>query len=389
MRVWRPRRSCPNDAADSGNPPVPSGTGGYGGGCFGPHRGGDRHSSQSCRHPRREPERRDRQADDLGAGGRERRRGRFDRERRRALGPARPAAVRPSPDGRSPRLLAAAGRRAKPRGPYRRGAADDHPDRPRAARGLRRGRQHRRVPPRLRRRRQRPHRPRRAAGALPAAHPLPRPERARSLPGQSGGLPVVSDPLARRLARGGGESGGRAVVRTARPLARRPRRAGYRAGADRPRRLQPGDDDGAPRRPAPKAALAGIVGFSGRLLEPERLAAELGAAPPVLLIHGDADPVVPFASLEEAAKALDAAGSRPSPMSRAGLATASPPTGSGSRSASSATGSGSPTGEAAPARRRCGGGARHEAVAGRRPMLRLRCDEYSPSGVLPAGPGEM
>ena len=55
--------------------------------------------------------------------------------------------------------------------------------------------------------------------------------------------------------------------------------------------------------------LAGIVGFSGRLHEAGRLAAELGAAPPpVLLIHGDADPVVPFASLAEAAEALDAAG---------------------------------------------------------------------------------
>ena len=59
------------------------------------------------------------------------------------------------------------------------------------------------------------------------------------------------------------------------------------------------------RRAAP---LAGIVGFSGRLLEPERLAVELGAAPPVLLVHGDADPVVPFASLGEAAEALAAAG---------------------------------------------------------------------------------
>ena len=54
--------------------------------------------------------------------------------------------------------------------------------------------------------------------------------------------------------------------------------------------------------------LAGIVGFSGRLLEPQRLPAEAGTAPPVLLVHGDADPVVPFASLAEAADALVAAG---------------------------------------------------------------------------------
>ncbi len=57
-----------------------------------------------------------------------------------------------------------------------------------------------------------------------------------------------------------------------------------------------------------RQALAGIVGFSGRLLEPERLAPELGAAVPVLLIHGDQDPVVPFASLGEAEGVLKAAG---------------------------------------------------------------------------------
>ena len=61
----------------------------------------------------------------------------------------------------------------------------------------------------------------------------------------------------------------------------------------------------APRRPAP---LAGIVGFSGRLLQPERLAAEAASRPPVLLIHGDADQMVPVASLPEAADALTAAG---------------------------------------------------------------------------------
>ncbi|TPE46546.1 alpha/beta hydrolase [Amaricoccus solimangrovi] len=59
------------------------------------------------------------------------------------------------------------------------------------------------------------------------------------------------------------------------------------------------------RRAAP---LAGIVGFSGRLLHPEALAAEARSRTPVLLVHGDADPVVPFASLKEAADALVAAG---------------------------------------------------------------------------------
>ncbi len=57
-----------------------------------------------------------------------------------------------------------------------------------------------------------------------------------------------------------------------------------------------------------REALAGIVGFSGRLLHPERLAAEIASRPPVLLVHGDADPMVPVASLPEAAAALKAAG---------------------------------------------------------------------------------
>ena len=52
----------------------------------------------------------------------------------------------------------------------------------------------------------------------------------------------------------------------------------------------------------------GIVGFSGRLMEPELLADEIRARPPVLLIHGDADDVVPPQSLPEAAEALQGAG---------------------------------------------------------------------------------
>jgi phospholipase/carboxylesterase len=57
-----------------------------------------------------------------------------------------------------------------------------------------------------------------------------------------------------------------------------------------------------------REALGGIVGFSGRLLEPERLAAEIVTRPPVLLVHGDGDTVVPLASLPQAADALVAAG---------------------------------------------------------------------------------
>lgn len=57
-----------------------------------------------------------------------------------------------------------------------------------------------------------------------------------------------------------------------------------------------------------KAALGGIVGFSGRLLRPEQLAAEIVSPTPVLLVHGDVDPVVPFEHLGEAADHLAAVG---------------------------------------------------------------------------------
>lgn len=55
-------------------------------------------------------------------------------------------------------------------------------------------------------------------------------------------------------------------------------------------------------------AYAGLVGFSGRLLLPETLQREIRSRPPVLLVHGDLDEVVPVASLKEAADALVAAG---------------------------------------------------------------------------------
>ncbi len=61
----------------------------------------------------------------------------------------------------------------------------------------------------------------------------------------------------------------------------------------------------APRR---TEAFAGLVCFSGRLLRPEDLAEEAVTKPPVLLVHGDADEVVPVDSLPMAAEALEAAG---------------------------------------------------------------------------------
>lgn len=61
----------------------------------------------------------------------------------------------------------------------------------------------------------------------------------------------------------------------------------------------------APRR---EDSFAGLVAFSGRLLEPELLSDEVKNKPPVLLIHGDQDDVVPPASISEAAVELEKAG---------------------------------------------------------------------------------
>jgi phospholipase/carboxylesterase len=61
----------------------------------------------------------------------------------------------------------------------------------------------------------------------------------------------------------------------------------------------------APRR---AQAVAGVVAISGRLLRPEVLAAEAVVKPPVLLVHGDQDPVVPFSDMAKAGDALVGAG---------------------------------------------------------------------------------
>ncbi len=49
---------------------------------------------------------------------------------------------------------------------------------------------------------------------------------------------------------------------------------------------------------------AGILGYSGALAGPEHLDAEIAARPPVLLVHGDRDEVIPVAALQIAAQAL-------------------------------------------------------------------------------------
>ncbi|MES1150957.1 MAG: dienelactone hydrolase family protein [Dongia sp.] len=71
-----------------------------------------------------------------------------------------------------------------------------------------------------------------------------------------------------------------------------------------------------PRR---ATAPAGIVGYSGRLIAAELLAGELKSKPPVLLVHGTADTMVPFASMEAAEKSLNAAGLAVETLARPGL----------------------------------------------------------------------
>lgn len=57
---------------------------------------------------------------------------------------------------------------------------------------------------------------------------------------------------------------------------------------------------GLRRKAAPKAILA----YSGALLGPESLAAELANRPPVLIVHGDVDDVIPVARSHEAEQVL-------------------------------------------------------------------------------------
>lgn len=59
------------------------------------------------------------------------------------------------------------------------------------------------------------------------------------------------------------------------------------------------------RRAHPCAA---VIGYSGALVGPELLAEEVRSRPPVLLVHGQADEVVPFESMAAAEQALRGAG---------------------------------------------------------------------------------
>ena len=80
------------------------------------------------------------------------------------------------------------------------------------------------------------------------------------------------------------------------------------------------------RRPQPCAA---IVGYSGLLVAPEALDAEMVSRPPVLLIHGEADPVVPFWALGAATSALERLGVSVESHGRPGLQHGIDPVGMG------------------------------------------------------------
>ena len=72
----------------------------------------------------------------------------------------------------------------------------------------------------------------------------------------------------------------------------------------------------APRR-AP--ACAAVLGYSGALLGGETLSAEVTARPPVMLIHGEADSMVPSSSMAQAKESLEAVGFKVESHLRPGL----------------------------------------------------------------------
>ena len=54
--------------------------------------------------------------------------------------------------------------------------------------------------------------------------------------------------------------------------------------------------------------VAGIIGYSGVLVGAEELEGEIRSRPPVLLVHGDADPLIPVQALSAAVEGLEAVG---------------------------------------------------------------------------------
>jgi phospholipase/carboxylesterase len=66
-------------------------------------------------------------------------------------------------------------------------------------------------------------------------------------------------------------------------------------------------------------APAAIVGYSGALIGADALAADVKSKPPVLLVHGMADQVVPFAAMATAAQVLQSLGVKVESLARPGL----------------------------------------------------------------------
>ena len=56
------------------------------------------------------------------------------------------------------------------------------------------------------------------------------------------------------------------------------------------------------------SAPACIVGYSGALAVPERLVPEMSCRPPILMVHGDADDMLPVSRMHQAVQALGEAG---------------------------------------------------------------------------------
>jgi phospholipase/carboxylesterase len=61
----------------------------------------------------------------------------------------------------------------------------------------------------------------------------------------------------------------------------------------------------APRR---EIAIGGVLGYSGALVDAPYFGPSVKSRPPILLVHGTADPIVPFERMAEAATALGEAG---------------------------------------------------------------------------------
>jgi len=69
-----------------------------------------------------------------------------------------------------------------------------------------------------------------------------------------------------------------------------------------------------------KKTPAGILGYSGRLESPETLADEIKARPPVMLIHGEEDPLLNITLMDTAADLLRENGVKVDTLRRPGLA---------------------------------------------------------------------